>query len=308
MHKFLLVIAFLLLTSCASKPYSKYLSPEKKIQYLANLEQTINAKTNSDYGHIILQYDLIGLGAEGEDAYGSKLYKSLIDPDNNLNRLQYKQRIRDLDHQIHQIATKTPLLEIVAKSQVSKASYFKTLAKKLPIPKIEKNKFLGKSIAKKKSNIFAVLDSYESHDINLENLKFIQQYLSSAPLLIPMKNSVLTSDFGARKNPFNKKPSVHNGIDLQGPSNAEIYASAAGIVKFASEQGSYGKLIIINNGYGYTTYYAHLSEIKVSKNDKILPGQLIATQGNSGKVTNAHLHYEIRYNDVALDPSLFMIK
>jgi murein DD-endopeptidase MepM/ murein hydrolase activator NlpD len=305
--KFYLLIALLLLTSCASKPYSKYLSPEKKIHYLTNLEQQINIKTNSDYGHIILQYDLMGLGAEGNDDYGSKLYRSLIDPDNKLDRLEYRQQIRELDRKISQIARNTPLLEIVTKSQVAKYNYFKALATKLPIPQAQKKKFLGKA-NDNKSSIFAVLDSYESHDVNLENLKFIQRYLSSAPLLSPMKGAILTSGFGPRKNPFGKNTYAHNGIDLQGAYKSEIYATAAGIVKFAGEKGDYGKLIIINNGDGYETYYAHLSEVKVEKNEKILPGQLIAIQGDSGKVTNFHLHYEIRYNDIALDPNLLISK
>lgn len=94
----------------------------------------------------------------------------------------------------------------------------------------------------------------------------------------------------------------HRGIDLPRTNGWGVYASAPGIVQIKTYRGGYGKLIIINHGGGWSTYYAHLSEYKVSAGQYVEQGQLIAIMGNTGRSTGPHLHFEVRQNGVPLSP------
>ena len=80
-----------------------------------------------------------------------------------------------------------------------------------------------------------------------------------------------------------------------------IYAAASGTVLFSGWKGTYGKLIVINHGNGIQTYYAHCSELLVSKGDTVTVGQQIAKVGSTGRSTGPHLHFEIRLNGSALN-------
>ena len=66
--------------------------------------------------------------------------------------------------------------------------------------------------------------------------------------------------------------------------------------------GGYGMYVLIDHGNGYSTMYAHCSEVLVSVGDVITKGQLIARVGNTGNSYGAHLHFEVRYNGVAQNP------
>ncbi|OGB74346.1 hypothetical protein A2V68_01170 [candidate division Kazan bacterium RBG_13_50_9] len=94
----------------------------------------------------------------------------------------------------------------------------------------------------------------------------------------------------------------HRAIDLPRTNGWGIYASAPGIIQTRSTLGGYGKLIIINHGGGWTTYYGHLSEYKVEPGQYVQQGQLIAIMGSTGRSTGAHLHFEIRQNGTPLNP------
>lgn len=85
-----------------------------------------------------------------------------------------------------------------------------------------------------------------------------------------------------------------------------IKASDGGKVTFAGEKGTYGKLIIIEHGNGYTTYYGHASSINVVVGDKVSKGQTIGKVGTTGRVTGPNLHFEVRKNGVPLDPQKFL--
>jgi len=78
--------------------------------------------------------------------------------------------------------------------------------------------------------------------------------------------------------------------------------SAAGKVVFAGWRRGYGKLVIIDQGKGWQSGYGHLSEIKVRNGQKVTAGTLLGRVGNTGLTTGPHLHYEVRYLNVAYDP------
>lgn len=106
----------------------------------------------------------------------------------------------------------------------------------------------------------------------------------------------ITSGFGRRgqKN--------HNGIDIALPTGTPVKAADGGTVTFSGRQGTYGYLVIIDHGEGYTSYYGHNSKNLVSKGDKVHKGQTIALSGNTGRSTGPHLHFEVRVNGVTEDP------
>ena len=69
--------------------------------------------------------------------------------------------------------------------------------------------------------------------------------------------------------------------------------------------GSFGNYIEIDHGNGYATIYAHLSSLNVIKGEKVYRGQKIGEVGNTGRSTAPHLHYEVKYQNKAIDPSQF---
>ena len=114
-------------------------------------------------------------------------------------------------------------------------------------------------------------------------------------------SATITSRFGARwgKN--------HKGIDYGVPVGTSIKAAAAGTVTYAGwNSGGYGYLVIISHGNGVQTYYGHCSSIITHVGAQVNAGDLIAKSGNTGRSTGPHLHFEIRINDVAYNPELYL--
>lgn len=85
----------------------------------------------------------------------------------------------------------------------------------------------------------------------------------------------------------------HKGIDI-GARYEDVYASASGYAYNATNPGGYGTYIMIFHGGGYVTLYGHLDSSHVSNGQYVSQGQVIATSGNTGGSTGAHLHFEIR--------------
>ena len=129
--------------------------------------------------------------------------------------------------------------------------------------------------------------------------------LSSKPNGLPSRGW-LTSNFGMRNSPFSGKRTMHEGIDIAARIGTPVYATAAGIVSRAQIENGYGKLIVIDHGYGYKTYYGHNSKLVVKVGQRIKRGDLIAASGNTGTSTGPHVHYEVRLNGVPLNPRKFM--
>ncbi len=139
-----------------------------------------------------------------------------------------------------------------------------------------------------------------------------QQLLASKPLIQPISPAEsfwLTSTFGTRNDPFTNFRRPHQGIDLAGEYGLKIYATGDGIVKLAEvSKFGYGNEILIDHGFGYTSRYAHLLKLYVKPGDSVKRGQVIGTLGNSGRSTGPHLHYEIHFNDIAINPMYFFFE
>lgn len=111
-----------------------------------------------------------------------------------------------------------------------------------------------------------------------------------------------SSGFGPRRDPVYGRLSYHRGIDLANKKGTPIYAAGTGVVTFSEWNNSYGNVIAISHGYGYKTVYAHLTDSTVKVGDKVEKGDLIATMGSTGKSTGTHLHFEVHFEGIQIDP------
>lgn len=126
------------------------------------------------------------------------------------------------------------------------------------------------------------------------------------PIGAPVENVRVTSNFGTREDPFTGEQKRHRGIDFAGKIGTELMAVAPGRVVSAGERVGYGTTVEIDHGLGFTTLYAHLSQITVARGDWVRPGTVVGLAGSTGRSTGPHLHYEIRYKGVPFDPAKFV--
>ncbi len=126
------------------------------------------------------------------------------------------------------------------------------------------------------------------------------------PIGAPVAQMRITSNYGMRKDPCDGKQKRHRGIDFAGKIGTELMAVAPGRVVSAGERVGYGTTVEIDHGLGFTTLYAHLSQITVSRGDWVRPGTVVGLGGSSGRSTGPHLHYEIRYKGAQFDPAKFV--
>jgi len=128
---------------------------------------------------------------------------------------------------------------------------------------------------------------------------------STVPQLgFPVANGTLTSPFGYRWGKF------HTGLDIASPVGKPVIACADGKVIFTGSRKRfrrYGNTVLIDHGKGVYTYYAHLNQILVKKNQKVRPGQKIATVGTSGRSTGPHLHLEVRVGHKLYNPLAYFV-
>ena len=157
-------------------------------------------------------------------------------------------------------------------------------------------------IQKRINQLQLAIDLRRQSQENVRNLLNDQVSLGRAtPKGWPTKGW-LTSYFGVRQSPYTGKPAMHEGLDIAASIGTPVTVTADGIVLLVEYSPSYGKTIVVDHGYGYRTLYAHNSRTMVKSGQRISRGEKIASVGNTGRSTGAHLHYEIQLNGVPIDP------
>jgi len=128
---------------------------------------------------------------------------------------------------------------------------------------------------------------------------------ADAPSLWPVEGNI-TSSFGERVDPFNGEGAFHSGLDISVPYGTPIHAAADGVVAFADIMNGYGNLIELDHGHGITTRYGHLSAFAIAAGQHVRRGQIIGYVGATGRATSAHLHYEVRVQNVPVNPHKYL--
>jgi murein DD-endopeptidase MepM/ murein hydrolase activator NlpD len=136
----------------------------------------------------------------------------------------------------------------------------------------------------------------------------VQRRAVSVPSRMPLQGAALTSSFGMRHHPVLGGRRQHQGIDLAAPTGTPVCATADGVVGRADWYFSYGLYISINHGASMETRYAHLSRLAVAAGDNVKKGELIGYVGSTGRSTGPHLHYEVRVEGLAVDPTPYMVE
>jgi len=147
---------------------------------------------------------------------------------------------------------------------------------------------------------------YQLRGIDSNTIEGIRGLMKSLPLSVPLEHFRLESRFGPRRDPFNRRPSFHTGLDFSTPYMSPIYATAPGTVTYAGHRGDYGRAVEIDHGNGISTLYGHMHRYTVSVGQKVAEHTQIGFLGSTGRSSGPHVHYEILVNGEPQDPEKFI--
>lgn len=135
-----------------------------------------------------------------------------------------------------------------------------------------------------------------------EYSEWVQRYMSVS---YPLKRIAVTSPYGLRTDPFGRKRRRHNGIDLRA-ENEEAYAMLSGVVVKVGQDKCSGKFVTLCHG-DYTVSYCHLSQVLVRQGASVMPGEVIAITGNTGRSTGPHLHLTCKHRNRYINPDILLL-
>ncbi|MDP9146187.1 MAG: M23 family metallopeptidase [Acidobacteriota bacterium] len=116
----------------------------------------------------------------------------------------------------------------------------------------------------------------------------------------------ITDSFGERLDPFSGEGAFHTGVDVASDYGAPVHATADGVITTAQTHAGYGRVVVIDHGFGITTWYAHLSSFSAVPGARVKRGEVIGYTGISGRSTGPHVHYEVRMNNAPINPWRYM--
>ena len=128
-----------------------------------------------------------------------------------------------------------------------------------------------------------------------------EAFFASKPSISPVRG-ILTDGFGGRSDPFTGEPGMHNAIDISSAVGRPVRAPADGIVVKSEWANGYGNVICVSHGNGYSTVYGHLSGFAVHPGQHVKRYDIIGYIGSTGRSTGPHLHYEVRLNNLPVNP------
>lgn len=119
--------------------------------------------------------------------------------------------------------------------------------------------------------------------------------------------SIVTSEFGYRSDPFTGETRGHTGMDLAVPTGTPIRAALPGTVTVSKyNAGGYGYYVMIDHGNGLSTLYGHNSRLLAQVGQTVEAGDIIALSGSTGRSTGPHLHFEVRVNGERTNPRYYL--
>ena len=162
-----------------------------------------------------------------------------------------------------------------------------------------------RTFEKLKHQLEVELQSYDEIARMLEQKSIMW---AARPAIQPISNKTLThlhTTFGERRHPVLGYVRDHKGLDFTADVGTPVYATGDGVVETAYFSESFGNVIFIDHNFGYQTRYAHLSRFNVRKAQKIKRGDIIGFVGDTGLSRGPHLHYEVLYNGLQINPINF---
>ena len=210
------------------------------------------------------------------------------------------QGIQQRDDNLYRVVLQAdPVAEAVRKAGYGGTNRYEELMdmanSDLVVNTTQKMDMLNRQLYIQSKSFDEVVDLCKNHD---EMLKCI-------PAIQPVSNKNLkqtASGYGLRIDPIYKTTKFHAGMDFSANTGTPVYATGNGTVVKAGWESAYGNLIKVDHGFGYVTWYAHLSKIKVRVGQKVVRGEVIGDVGNTGKSTGPHLHYEVHVKGKVVNP------
>ncbi len=129
--------------------------------------------------------------------------------------------------------------------------------------------------------------------------------LTYAPSLWPVIGSI-TGSFGERLDPFSGEGAFHAGVDISAEYGSPVHAAAEGLVVAVETRAGYGRLVVVDHGYGLSTLYGHLSGFNTYVGKHVSRGEVVGQVGSSGRATGPHVHYEVRMHGAPVNPWRFL--
>ena len=236
--------------------------------------------------------------------------ESFVDMMSNLEMVRRihendKAFLEDLERKLNDVEEKKAEAEIIENALKDKRAELQAYKNQLDADKV--------ALAAAQSRVKEIRDSaaaeierleQESKRIAQELANMISQWgdYGGGAMAWPVMGPV-TSEYGMRYHPLSGRYSMHTGIDLGASSGTPIHAAADGIVYYAGwNGGGYGNLVMIDNGSGIVTMYAHCSGFAVSQGTVVQRGDVVAYIGSTGASTGPHLHFEVRVNGSHQNP------
>ncbi|HVY52566.1 MAG TPA: M23 family metallopeptidase [Devosia sp.] len=153
----------------------------------------------------------------------------------------------------------------------------------------------------------SLIDDANTVEAALERFKAAKAAADLAPIHRPVATvSRVSSIFGNRKDPFTGRLAFHSGIDFAAPMGTIVLSAGAGTVSFVGQMSGYGNVVEVTHPDGLVTRYGHLSAFLVKQGDAVSTGSPIARVGSTGRSTGPHLHFEVRREDMAVDPARYL--
>lgn len=161
----------------------------------------------------------------------------------------------------------------------------------------------------------AYMQSVEQFDFLVKNAPALSVAFQGAPLIpgrgftdasfVPSLWPVmgrLTGSFGERLDPFTGDGGFHAGVDISTDYGTPVRATADGYVVAAENRSGYGRLVVLDHGFGVTSWYGHLSSYGTFSGARVRRGDVVGFVGVSGRSTAPHVHYEVRIHGAPVNP------
>jgi murein DD-endopeptidase MepM/ murein hydrolase activator NlpD len=224
-----------------------------------------------------------------------KAIKQKIEMENLNSKIQFLEtqlaRIQNMDLKVRELVN----LEVKTSGTYFAGGNSTITSDDLTKVMIEKAEALEKEIKVREKSMSELIEYLEDR----------RSLFMATPSLWPARGFI-TSDFGWRRDPITGVSEFHEGIDISSPYGTKVIAAAEGVVIESGPDAGYGKVVVIDHGYGIVTRYAHLSASYVSVGKKVKKGEVIGAVGSSGKSTGPHVHYEVRIDGVPVNPLKYL--